>query len=350
MPEMDSTEYDFLRSYDGRPLKLMEVCGTHTAAIFRSGIREYISPKIKLISGPGCPVCVTPTAYIDECVDFAMKPGCALVSFGDMLKVPGSRLSLAGARAEGGRVDIVYSPFDVIKMAVTEPETEFIIAAVGFETTAPAYGLLIEELMRCGIMNVRLLTALKSAITAIEWILTSEKEIDGFICPGHVSVITGTATYHEFAERYNRPFVVAGFEPRHISAAINELVKIAGGPIVENKVVNMYPEVVEDSGNTRAQAAIEKYFAREDTVWRGLGMLAGSGYYLRQEYSGYDAGSRGLDADEGIIAGCSCAAVITGQALPVDCAMFGTICTPLDPQGPCMVSAEGACGIWHSFT
>jgi len=481
---------EYLRDYDGRPLRLMEVCGTHTAGIFKSGIRSLISPKIRLISGPGCPVCVTPTAYIDKCVEYALTPGFALVSFGDMLKVPGARsfasfsslseqhaapvpaapeintasedaavpaapgsaasvpispeintasegtavpaasgtvivesaaqetVSLERAKGFGARVELVYSPFDVIAMAEREPDTIFVIAAVGFETTAPAYALLMDELVARHMTNVMFLTALKSAIPAIEWVCenarrsedngegadgeardetggineagaddASRDDIDGFLCPGHVSVITGSDVYAPLAEKYGKPFVVAGFEEAHLVNAIYELVRLARGSngasgcgsrnggngsadserpkedqesgyndasptgheqTAKRFVVNRYTETVTVQGNVKARKIIDKYFDHGAAVWRGLGAIAGSGFYLRSPYIEFDAGSRSLTKDASLPEGCRCADVITGRIDPPDCPMFGQSCTPESARGPCMVSAEGACGIWHA--
>ncbi|MDR0817188.1 MAG: hydrogenase formation protein HypD [Clostridiales Family XIII bacterium] len=345
---------DYLRTYSGRRLRLMEVCGTHTSAIFRGGIRSLISPNIRLISGPGCPVCVTPTAYIDKCTEFALKPGCALVSFGDMLKVPGSGHSanissgsgsLSDAMTQGGRVEMVYSPFDVIAKAQAEPETLFVVAAVGFETTAPAYGLLLGELIANDIGNVKLLTALKTTLPAIEWILKTEPSVDGFIAPGHVSVITGSGNYEPLAAKYKRPFVVAGFEEFHLISAIYELVRMATDKAT--LLSNFYPEAVSEKGNVKAQEVIRKYFETGSAVWRGLGSIASSGLYLRPGYEVYDIGSRGLDEDAALPEGCRCGDVITGRIDPADCPMFSVSCTPNNAKGPCMVSTEGACGIWY---
>jgi len=353
-----TSEIDLLKSYSGRPLRIMEVCGTHTAAIFRSGIREILSQKIKLISGPGCPVCVTPTAYIDKCISFAMKPDQVLCSFGDMLKVPGSSLSLSLAQAAGAHIKMMYSPFDVIGLAKAEPQTEFTIAAVGFETTAPAYSLLLDELRSEGIRNVRLLTAIKSALSAIEWIAAGEDSIDAFLCPGHVSVITGSEAYRDIAEKYKKPFVIAGFEPEHLIKAICEIVRMADenediSVIARNSAEsrylgNLYKEAVNEKGNTRAIEKIDEYFSVGETVWRGLGSLPESAYYLKDEFACFDAGSRDLVLSDDMPEACCCPEVITGRIDPPDCPLFGKECSPQHAMGPCMVSAEGACGIWFT--
>ena len=217
---------DYLKSYDGRELKLMEVCGTHTAAIFKNGIRSLISPKIKLISGPGCPVCVTPTAYIDKCIEYAMMPNHVLLTFGDMMKVPGTNESLSEAKGRGAaNIQLMYSPFEAVEKAQQHPELTYAVAAVGFETTAPAYALMIQEAEKKGISNIKLVTALKTAIPALHWICENQEDIDGFICPGHVSVITGSRVYDELASLYRKPFVVTGFEAEHILASLYRIVK-----------------------------------------------------------------------------------------------------------------------------
>lgn len=342
---------DYLKSYDGRELKLMEVCGTHTAAIFKNGIRELISPKIKLISGPGCPVCVTPTAFIDKCVEYARKPGCRLLTFGDMMKVPGTRGSLSENKAEddeGAKADItiMYSPFEALERAKEDPDTTYVVAAVGFETTAPTYALMLRQARLQGIDNIRLVTALKTAIPALDWICANQNDIDGFICPGHVSVITGVHVYDGPAEKYGRPFVVSGFEAEHILAAIYRIVKqVEAG---QGRVENMYPNAVRDEGNAKAMAAINEVYEAGPAMWRGLGVIEGSGLYLKGEYAVYDGGSRGLDSDMELPEACRCGAVITGKINPDQCPMFAAgSCTPMDPFGPCMVSSEGSCGIWY---
>ena len=341
----------YLQKYDGRPLSLMEVCGTHTAAIFKGGVRSFLSPKIRLISGPGCPVCVTPTAFIDRCVDYAMRPDCVLLSFGDMLKVPGSNMSLTEAKGEGARVELMYSPLEALDKAKQHPEITYVIAAVGFETTAPVYALLIDEARKRGIRNLRLVTALKTVIPALHWLCQGEN-VDGFLCPGHVSVIIGSEPYEELAVRYRKPFAVAGFEPEHILAAVYDLVKqLEEGTC---RVHNYYPNAVQTAGNGKALAVLNRCFEPGAATWRGLGEIADSGLYLKGEYAEYDGGSRDLSTDMKLPSGCRCGDVITGRINPDQCPMFAAElkdglrgCTPTTPYGPCMVSSEGACGIWY---
>ncbi len=335
-----------LRHYDGPVLKIMEICGTHTAAIFKSGIRSLLSPKIKLISGPGCPVCVTPAAFIDRCVGYAQKENHVLLTFGDMVKVPGSSGSLATAKGEGARVELMYSPLEAVEKARAHPHLTYVVAAVGFETTAPAYGLALEEAVAGGVKNLKFVTALKTVPPALDWICRHETGIDGFLCPGHVSVIIGSDAYRPLSAAFQRPFAVAGFEPEHILAALYDLVRrLEGGR--KAGVHNLYGNAVKAKGNAKALALLERCFVPGAAMWRGLGMIPGSGLYLKEAYAAYDGGGRGLDSDVALPAACRCDDVITGRIEPGDCPLFGGGCTPSSPHGPCMVSAEGACGIWY---
>ena len=341
---------NYLKEYNGPEIKLMEVCGTHTASIFKSGIRSLISPKIKLISGPGCPVCVTPTSYIDKCIEYAMMEHYILVTFGDMIKVPGEKASLSSAKGEGAKVEIMYSPFEVIEKAIANPTITYVIAAVGFETTAPIYALVMEEAMEKKIENIKLLTSLKTVIPALEWICENEQGIDGFICPGHVSVIIGSEAYSELAIKYNRPFSVAGFEPEHILAVIFDLVRQTEEARNEDKIMtvhNLYKNAVKTEGNQKAVGVLHKYFDEGPAMWRGLGIIEGSGLYLKPEYKKYDGESKGLDLDKELPKECCCGQVIVGRLNPNECPIFGKACNPTNPYGPCMVSSEGACGIWY---
>lgn len=337
---------DYLKAYDGRPLKLMEVCGTHTASIFKNGIRSLISPKIKLISGPGCPVCVTPTAYIDRCIELASMENHQLLTFGDMMKVPGKRGSLSEAKGAGDiNVQIMYSPFEALDKAAANPDMTYVVAAVGFETTVPAYGLMLKEAVARGIKNIRLVTALKKAIPALEWICEGQEDVDGFICPGHVSVITGSNVYDALSAHYEKPCVVAGFEAEHILAAIYRIVR----QIQEGRAgsENLYKNAVKAEGNRKALDVISQVFEEGPAMWRGLGIIEASGLYLNDAFKAYDGGSRQLYEDMELPGECCCADVIVGRINPDQCPMFGKGCSPTSPFGPCMVSAEGACGIWY---
>lgn len=332
----------WLKAYDGPKMRIMEVCGSHTAAISKNGIPGMLSDKIQLLSGPGCPVCVTPSAYIDRLIELAEQPGTCVVTFGDLIRVPGSEKSLALAKGEGARVKMVYSPLDIIPLAKKEPETTWCFAAVGFETTTPVYAVLLDELIKNDITNVRLLTALKTMPEVIDYLMRSGADVQGFIAPGHVSVVTGADIWKPLAGKYSIPFGVAGFEGPELLAAIAGIVMNYGRGVVKN----FYSRVVTPQGNVTAQEQVDKYFEKADVTWRGMGKIPGSGKVLRPEYSRFDAGSRGLDGDHKKNRACHCDEVLTGKITPRQCPLFGTVCTPVNPQGACMVSTEGACLSW----
>jgi len=320
-------------------VRLMEVCGTHTAAISHSGIPGLLSPKIRLISGPGCPVCVTVTSYIDRLTALSREPGCVVVSFGDLLRVRGSEQSLDDAKARGGQVRMVYAPSDLLKLAAAEPGKTFVFAAVGFETTAPVYALVLQEALRRGVRNVKLLTSLKTMPAVIAWVCDHQGRIDGFLAPGHVSVVTGSDLFWPLARRYGIPFVVSGFEPREILLSLYALVRLRG----RGEVKNLYPSVVTAEGNREAQRLVNRFFEPCAAAWRGMGQISGSGLQLRPEYRDFDAGSTGLTEDRGLNPQCRCGSVLIGAMGPGECPLFGKGCTPQAPQGACMVSTEGSC-------
>jgi hydrogenase expression/formation protein HypD len=319
----------------------MEVCGTHTASIAHCGIVSLLSPKIELISGPGCPVCVTVTEYIDRLVDLCLKPDTVVVTFGDMIRVTGSHKSLSDVRSEGGQVRMVYAPLDILRLAAAEPNKTFVFAAIGFETTTAVYAALMDEMIRSGISNVRLLTSLKTMPLVIEWVCRMQGGIDGFLAPGHVSVITGSDLFKPLAAEFHVPFAVAGFEGEEILIALYALVKMIERG--ESRVMNMYPSAVTATGNEAAQKMICRYFKPCDAAWRGMGIIPGSGMVLKEQYSDYDAGSEDLYSDHSHHPLCCCKTVITGAMKPYECPLFGTLCTPDAPQGACMVSTEGSC-------
>ncbi len=337
---------DRIRRYDGPPIRLMEVCGTHTHNIARFGIRDILPPAIRLISGPGCPVCVTPAGYIDRAAELSMQAGSVIYTFGDMLRVPGHKTSLLHASAAGGSVRLLYSPLDILESAAKQPATTFYLTALGFETTLPLYALLIERMLACAVHNIRLLTSVKALMPALNWICENNPTIDGFIGPGHVSTILGSGVYEPFCVKYSIPLTVAGFSFEHIVAAIYDLI----GQISANttEAHNLYPSAVSKTGNTQAQTLIEKYFIKRPSVWRGLGEIGNSGYFLAPEFNQFDAGPFPDSEEE--TKGCRCGDVIAGRASPPDCGLFGSFCNPQMPHGPCMVSSEGACGIWYDHT
>lgn len=333
-----------LHAYDGPPVKIMEVCGTHTAAIVKNGIRSMLSPNIRLISGPGCPVCVTVTAYIDRLVELSKDPDNYVFAFGDLLRVRGSHQSLSDAKAEGAHVRMVYSPMETVKAAEKDPGHTYIFAAVGFETTTPVYEVMLEEARRRQLSNVKVLTSLKTMPEVIDWLCRAdlsvppEKRITGFIAPGHVCAVSGYACYRPLAEKYRLPFIVSGFSGEQLLLTIYGLVRARGQGIVRN----FYPQVVEEYGNRQAQEAVGRMFRTSDAAWRGMGVVQGSGLLLRSSFADMDAGSDGLYEDN-TGTGCRCADVLMGRISSDACPLFGTKCTPADPKGACMVSQEGAC-------
>jgi len=332
-------------------IKIMEVCGTHTSSIFKNGIRGLLADGIKLVSGPGCPVCVTPPSVIDALVSLSRE--AEVLSFGDMFRVPGNRLSLAEARAQGGRVRLMYSPFEVLSLAREQPETQFILAAVGFETTAPVYAALLDALAAEGLRNVRFYTALKTMPEVLEYICANE-EVSAFLCPGHVSAVIGSAVYEPLCKKYQKPFVIAGFEPEYILAAVYEIIsQVETGHYA---VRNLYPSVVSENGQAKALSLLDKYFEKTDSFWRGIGLIKNSGLRIKDEYARFSANKKASSEGSGdeATAGekappplCRCTDVMLGRISPDECVLFGRECTPQHPVGACMVSAEGACGIWR---
>lgn len=327
-----------LKRYDKEDIRIMEVCGSHTGAISKYGIPHLLSPKIHLISGPGCPVCVTTATYIDRLAELGKK-GDVIVTFGDLMRVSGSALSLSQIKGEGADVRMVYSPLDMIKMAKEEPDKSFVFAAVGFETTAPVYAGLVDEIITQELNNARLLCAIKTMPAVINRLMDDGADINGFLAPGHVAVVTGSEIFSPIALKYSIPFVVSGFTAERILVALYDLVANIGKGIVKND----YPSVVVKDGNTAALDLIKRYFRPYDAAWRGIGIIPDSGLILRDEYKWLDAGSEDLIGDAMINTACRCGEVLTGKIKPFDCPLFGKACTVTHPKGACMVSSEGNC-------
>ena len=339
------TVLDELKNYDGDVIRIMEVCGTHTNSIHKNGIPSLLSDKIKLISGPGCPVCVTGSGYIDRICEIAKQENTVVYTFGDMIRVPGKDTSLAEIKATGGRVEIMYSPTEVFENAKLHPKLNFYVAAVGFETTIAVYTILLDKIVNSNIRNVKFLTSLKAIIPALNWLCATDHNIDGFIGPGHVSVILGSDVYKPVCKKYEIPMAIAGFEAEHVLLAIYDLIQQHKKKT--SYVHNLYKSVVSDNGNVVAHNLIDKYFQLEKTSWRGVGSIDGSGYFLKPEYAEFDAGSKIAETDEVIENGCMCGSVIIGKVTPDNCPLFGTVCTPLKPKGACMVSSEGTCSVFY---
>lgn len=334
----------FLSEYDGEEMTIMEICGSHTSALSKSGLRTLISPKIKLISGPGCPVCVTSAAYIDKLISLSEDRANVIVSFGDMLRVPGSEKSLSQVKGEGADVRMVYSPLDIIPMAEKEPDKCFVFAAVGFETTVPAYALLINDVIEAGIKNVKLLTSVKMMPPIVDALCRENAGIDAFLAPGHVCAVTGSRIFDDAAVKYNIPFVVAGFKPEELAAALCVAVRNRGN----GKVFNCYRNAVNENGNEGMESLVCRFFEKKDAYWRGMGNVKESGLVLREEYKFLNAGNDDYETDTVKNSACKCGQVLMGRIKPVDCPLFKKVCTPLNPQGACMVSEEGACCAYYN--
>ncbi len=334
-----------------RPVRIMEVCGTHTMAIFRHGIRSLLPEGITLLSGPGCPVCVTPAGHIDAFIAAARLPQVTIATFGDLIRVPGSTGSLAAARAAGARVEIVYSPMDALLLAQKEPKRTVLFPAIGFETTAPTIAATILQAERMGLTNFLIIAACKTMPGALEALLADPQlQVDGLLCPGHVSAIIGADAYRPLTDTYGLACTVAGFEPADILAGLLSLVKQITAQTPE--VANCYTRAVTATGNSKARALLDAVFVPADSEWRGLGTIPASGLVLREKYQQFD-GLRQL----GIAVqpteepkGCRCGAILKGCLLPPDCPLYGTACTPLQPVGPCMVSNEGTCAAYYRYS
>lgn len=330
---------------------LMEVCGTHTTAIFKSGIRSLLPKGVKLLSGPGCPVCVTSEEDIDAMISLADVPGSVIATFGDMMRIPGSNGSLAGKKAEGADIRIVYSPLDAISIAQANKDRKVFFLGVGFETTAPAVAATVIDAREKGLNNFFVYSAHKLIPPAIKAVLDSgEVKVDGFILPGHVSTIIGSKPYEFIADDYGIPSVIAGFEPVDLMESVYLLLKeIKGG---SEKVEIEYTRAVKPEGNPAARRVMDEVFGLADADWRGLGKIAKSGLEIRGKYSRFDAKKAfniKVPKRRAKVSGCICGDVLRGVKLPTDCRLFGKICTPEDPKGPCMVSAEGTCAAYYKY-
>ena len=333
---------------EARPgLTFMEVCGTHTMSIARYGLRELLPEGMRLVSGPGCPVCVTATADLDRVVALARLPEVTLATFGDLIRVPASRTTLAAERAAGADVRVVYSARDAVQIAADEPDRQVVFAGIGFETTAPTIAASLLESRARGLANFLVLSMHKTMPPPLKALLDlGETPISGFLLPGHVSVITGTACYELLARDYGVAGVVAGFEPHDILRALLRLVRQTR-PAIEIE----YGRAVRPEGNVVAQRLLEQVFAPSDADWRGRGVIPGSGLALRPEDADADAALR-FPVDLGPPlepAGCRCGEVLRGVTDPAACALFGGRCTPEDPVGACMVSSEGACAARYRY-
>lgn len=345
MSEEKKTAKEIIETYNGSRVRIMEVCGTHTHEIFRLGIRKLLPPQVELISGPGCPVCVTPVGFIDEAIWLALEKHVTICTFGDLVRVPGTEMSLAGAREQGARIKIVYSPADAEKYAKENPEEQVVFLSVGFETTTPSVCLSVKKAREDGLDNYSLLVANKTMPNAYEALKGSA---DVFLYPGHVNAITGTALCEHLAEE-GVSGVVAGFTARELLTALAvALVQFQKG---KPFFVNCYPRVVKEEGSPEAVKLMEELMEPCDSEWRGLGVIPGSGVKLKENWQEFDARKKYQMPE---IKGkpnpaCRCGDVLQGKCKPSDCKVFGKVCTPQHPVGACMVSNEGACSAYYAY-
>jgi hydrogenase expression/formation protein HypD len=334
----------------GRPLKLMEVCGTHTVEIFRHGIRDVIPKNVTLLSGPGCPVCVTSVHDVDAAIAIAENPGVIMATFGDMMRVPGGTESMLEARSRGADIRVLYSPMDALQLARQEQDREVVFFATGFETTSPLIAGTIVHAEQMGVKNFSVYVSHKLVPPALKALLdSSDVRVDGFILPGHVSTIIGRKPYEFVAEEYKKPSVITGFEAKEIIEGILMIVRQIARKRADVEI--QYRSAVRDEGNPRAVALLDKYFEPADAYWRGIGVIPKSGLKLRERYASFDANRRfnppASNAAEPDL--CSCGDILRGVKIPTECALFGTGCTPDAPVGPCMVSAEGSCAAYYKY-
>lgn len=333
-----------------KPVRLMEFCGGHTVTIFKHGIRQLLPPTIEMLSGPGCPVCVTASADLDKAIALARLPGVIITTFGDMLKVPGSYSSLQEVKAEGSDIRVVYSAQDALDIARRNPSKSIVFIGIGFETTAPTIAASILEAMQEGIDNYYILSLHKLCPPVIKALLDSgEVRLDGIICPGHVSTIIGSNPYHFVPRDYGIACVVSGFEPLDVLLCVDMLVaQIESG---EPKVEIAYRRGVKPEGNQRALEVLDSVFEPCEANWRGIGAIPGSGLTLREEYRRFDAEyAFKIELEPPREPeGCLCGDILRGVKTPLDCELFRQVCNPEHPVGPCMVSSEGSCAAYYQY-
>ncbi len=349
-PEISRSLIEHIRILSQRNIRLMEVCGTHTMSIFRNGIRSVLPETVTLLSGPGCPVCVTDQSEIDAFIRIAGIENMIVTTFGDLMRVPGTGSSLEKERAQGRDIRMVYSTMDALQIAQKHPEKKVVFLGVGFETTAPTVAAAVLSAKEMNLDNFLVFSAHKKVIPALYALGKMEQiRVDGFLLPGHVSVIIGTDAYLPFFETHRIPCVIAGFEPADILQAVFRLISQieTDSPALENA----YPRAVTSQGNTKALEIMDRVFAPADAIWRGMGMIPQSGMKFRSEFEHFDA-QKVLNIEMKPAAepkGCACGLVITGQVIPPDCPLYKRKCTPMNPVGPCMVSSEGTCAAYYRY-
>lgn len=351
-PEICGKVLEAIRAEIDRPLRFMEVCGTHTVAIFRSGVRSLLPPEIVHVSGPGCPVCVTHEREVAAFLDIAGRSDVIVATFGDLMRVPGPKgANLKSMQAEGARISVVYSPFDALDLARRHPNSQIVFLGIGFETTAPTVAATVLMARQEGLKNFSVLPLHKLVPPALEALLAVEDlGVNAFMLPGHVSTIIGLKPYLFLAERHGLPGVVTGFEPLDILQAL--LIMIRQRKTDKPTIVNNYKRAVSDNGNPKARQIMNQVFDTTDALWRGIGLIPGSGLAMRHEFETFNAFSRlGLQLPEvPELPGCRCGDVLRGRIAPNQCPLFAKACTPANPIGPCMVSTEGSCAAYYKYS
>jgi len=331
-----------------KKVNLMEVCGTHTVSIFRNGIKNILPENIQLISGPGCPVCVTPIESIDEIIAFSRKKDFIVTTFGDMIRVPGSTSSLEKEKADGADIRVVYSTLDALDIAQKNSDKNIVFMGAGFETTSPTIASIVLQAKNKGIKNFSVLSVAKTMPPVMKSLLVGGMNIDGFICPGHVSAIIGSKPYDFIAEKFGIPCVISGFEPVDILETIYMLIKQIEKNIA--KIEIQYKRAVKPEGNQIALNKMEEVFKTVDAGWRGIGNIANSGLDLKKEFIQHNARRFKVSIEKSKeYPGCRCGDVLKGLINPTECALFRTVCTPQDPKGACMVSSEGTCAAYYRY-
>ena len=345
--KVDKNLIEALRNFSfDRQIKIMEVCGTHTVSIHKYGVHKILHKSVKLISGPGCPVCVTPHTYIDEAV-FLARQGFIIATFGDMIKVPGGISSLGKERADGYDLKVVYSPLDAVTLA-EKSDKEVVFLAVGFETTVPGIAVAVKMAKDKGLANFSILPGNKIIPNAMTALIQGETDISGFLLPGHVSTVIGVKGY-DFMKPFNIPGVIAGFEPLDLVTSILVLLQLIKDG--KSDIVNNYKRIVRDEGNEKSLSAIYEVFEEADSEWRGLGTIPLSGLKLKEKYSNFDVRKKvniKIEKTKPNPA-CRCGDVLKGLIDPPECKLFKKVCHPDNPVGPCMVSSEGSCAAWYWY-
>lgn len=333
-----------------RPMNIMEICGGHTHSIMKFGLPQLVGDMVNFVHGPGCPVCIMPRSRIDEAIAIASIDGVIFATLADMMRVPGSKGSLAQLRASGADIRALYSPLDVIDIAKQNPSKKVVFFAIGFETTTPMSAVVVKQCVELGLKNLFIHSNHVTVPAPLRAIMSDKDvKIDGFLGPSHVSVITGSGIYDELASEFKRPIAVSGFEPLDIMDSVLNLVnQYANGT---HKVYNEYARVVSAQGNKKAQMLIDRYFEISDFEWRGLGVIPKSGMKLRDEFESIDA-KKHFDIQVAVAKeskACICSEILRGKAKPYDCKVFGKVCNPQNPIGSCMVSGEGACAAYYKY-